>query len=49
MLKKGFALLLAVIMVFSLSGCADVLGGAFSFSLWQQGMIEPIKTRFLIL
>lgn len=29
MLKKGLALLLAVIMVFSLSGCSDILGGAF--------------------
>ena len=29
MLKKGLALLLAVIMAFSLSGCSDILGGAF--------------------
>ncbi len=29
MLKKGLSLLLVVIMLFSLSGCSDVLGGAF--------------------
>lgn len=28
MLKKGLALLLAVIMVFSLSACSDIFGGA---------------------
>ena len=37
MLKKGFALLLAVIMVFSLSGCADILGGAFFLFLVATG------------
>ena len=29
MLKKGLALLLAIILAFSLSGCSDILGGAF--------------------
>ena len=37
MLKKGFALLLAVIMVFSLSGCSDILGGAFFLFLVATG------------
>lgn len=29
MLKRGLALILAVIMMFSLSGCSDILDGAF--------------------
>ena len=37
MLKKGLALLLAVIMVFSLSGCSDILGGAFFLFLVATG------------
>ena len=37
MLKKGFALLLAAIMVFSLSGCSDILGGAFFLFLVATG------------
>ena len=37
MLKKGLALLLAVIMVFSLSGCSDILGGAFFLYLIATG------------
>ena len=47
MLKKGLALLLAVIMVFSLSGCSDILGGAFFLISSQPGMIVQIKMRFL--
>jgi hypothetical protein len=30
MLKKGLCLFLAVILAFSLTGCAEILGGAFS-------------------
>ena len=37
MLKKGLALLLAVTMVFSLSGCSDILGGAFFLFLVATG------------
>ncbi len=37
MFKKGLALLLAVIMVFSLSGCSDILGGAFFLFLVATG------------
>ena len=37
MLKKGKALLLAVIMVFSLSGCSDILGGALFLFLVATG------------
>ena len=37
MLKKGFTLLLAVIMVFSLSGCSDILGGALFLFLVATG------------
>ena len=37
MLKKGLALLLTVIMVFSLSGCSDILGGAFFLFLVATG------------
>lgn len=37
MLKKGLSLLLAVIMLFSLSGCADILGGAFFLFLVATG------------
>mgnify|MGYP007110308559 CR=1 FL=1 len=37
MLKKGLALLLAIIMVFSLSGCSDILGGAFFLFLVATG------------
>ena len=37
MLKKGLALLLAVIMVFSLSGCSDILDGAFFLFLVATG------------
>ena len=37
MLKKGLALLLAVIMVFSLSGCSDILGGALFLFLVATG------------
>lgn len=29
MLKKGLCLVLALILIFTLSGCADILGGAF--------------------
>ena len=37
MLKNGLALLLAVIIVFSLSGCSDILGGAFFLFLVATG------------
>ncbi len=37
MLKKGLILLLAVIMMFSLSGCSDILGGAFFLFLVATG------------
>lgn len=37
MLKKGLALFLAVIMVFSLSGCSDIWGGAFFLFLVATG------------
>lgn len=37
MLKKGLALLLAVIVVFSLSGCSDILGGTFFLFLVATG------------
>ena len=37
MLKKGLALLLAVIMVFSLSGCSNIFGGAFFLFLVATG------------
>ena len=37
MLKKGLALLLAVIVVFFLSGCSDILGGAFFLFLVATG------------
>lgn len=37
MLKKGFALLLAVIMAFTLSGCAKILGGAVFLVLVAMG------------
>ena len=37
MLKKGLALLLAVIMVFSLSGCANILGSALFLFLVATG------------
>ncbi len=37
MLKKGLALLLAVIMMFSLSGCSNILGGAFFLFLVATG------------
>lgn len=37
MLKKGVALLLAIIMVFSLSGCSGILGGAFFLFLVATG------------
>ena len=37
MLKKGLALLLVVIMVFSLSGCLDILAGAYFLFLVATG------------
>lgn len=37
MLKKGLSMLLAVIMLFSLSGCGDILGGAFFLFLISTG------------
>lgn len=37
MLKKGLNLLLAVIMVFSLSGCSDIWGSAFFLFLVATG------------
>ena len=37
LIKKCTALLLAVIMVFSLSGCSDILGGAFFLFLIATG------------
>ena len=37
MLKKGLSLLLAVIMMFSLPGCSDILSGAFFLFLVATG------------
>lgn len=37
MWKKGLSLLLVVIMLFSLSGCSDILGGAFFLFLVATG------------
>ena len=37
MLKKGLALLLAIIMLFSLSGCSDILGEVFFLFLVATG------------
>ena len=37
MLKKGLSLLLAVFMMFSLTGCSDILGGAFFLFLVATG------------
>lgn len=37
MLKKGLSLLLAIIMVLSLSGCSEILGGAFFLFLIATG------------
>ncbi len=37
MMKKGLSLLLAVIMMFSLSGCSSLLGGAFFLFLVATG------------
>lgn len=37
MLKKGLSLLLTVIMLFSLTGCSDILGGAFFLFLVATG------------
>ena len=37
MLKRGLGLLLAVIMMFSLSGCSDILSGAFFLFLVAAG------------
>ena len=47
MLKKGLALLLTVIMVFSLSGCSDVLGGAFFLFLVATGDDRADKDEVL--
>ncbi len=37
MLKKGFSLLLTVVMMFSLSGCSDILGSAIFLFLVATG------------
>ena len=37
MLKKGLSLLLTVIMMFSLSGCSDVVGGSYFLFLVETG------------
>ena len=37
MFKKGLSLLLVVIMMFSLSGCSDIWGGAFFLFLIKAG------------
>ena len=37
MVKKGLCLLLAVVMIFTFSGCSDILGGAFFLFLVATG------------
>ena len=37
MFKKGLSLLLAIILIFSLSGCSDIWGGAFFLFLIKAG------------